>query len=99
MDESVEHIIHPAMRYNELYKGPTADFIVSDLDGLGEALIKARILKDWSQRELGERLGVKHQQIQRWEKSGWQKAQMWKLQEVAEVLGVQLHISARLEGV
>ena len=62
-----------------------------DLDALksvGEIprmLIKARIAKGLSQKELAERLGLKEQQIQRYEATEYATASLARIREVAAV--------------
>lgn len=48
-------------------------------------LIKARIAKGLSQRELAERLGVKEQQIQKYEATDYASASLRRIREVAAV--------------
>ena len=84
--------------FNALYKGPTVTFEPHDLDGLGESLVRARLLREWSQKDLAVRLGKLPQQVQRWESHGWQRAQLWRVQEAAEALGLELAITVRLRG-
>jgi transcriptional regulator with XRE-family HTH domain len=54
---------------------------------MGVRLRQLRILKGLSQAQLGEKLGVTFQQIQKYE-SGTNVISPWKLQRVAEELGV-----------
>ena len=66
-----------------------------DLDALksvGEIprmLIKARIAKGLSQKELAERLGLKEQQIQRYEATEYATASLARIREVAAVYRVE----------
>jgi hypothetical protein len=61
---------------------PVADFIV----GTGTALIKARIVRQLTQAELGLRLAVAEQQVQRWEASHYRGVATLRLQQVADAL-------------
>ncbi len=66
---------------------------VLSLDSLGElpkALIRARIAAGLTQRELAGRLGLKEQQIQRYEATEYASADFARLNEVARALGVQV---------
>ena len=58
--------------------------VVSDLSIL---LIKARIAQGLSQRELAERIGVKEQQVQRYEATDYASASLTRIREVASALG------------
>ena len=63
---------------------------------MGELLTKARIARGLTQEELGELLGMTQQQIQRYERNGWQKISLWRLAEAAGALGLDVNIRAGL---
>jgi len=56
------------------------------IDGVAAALIKARIARGMSHRDLAERLGLKEQQIQRYEATDYVSASLGRIQEVANAL-------------
>lgn len=56
------------------------------IDELPEALIRARNAAGLSQRELAERLGLKEQQIQRYEATRYESASLKRVAEIARVL-------------
>ena len=58
--------------------------LVTDLSVL---LIRARISQGLSQRELAERIGVKEQQVQRYEATDYASASLSRIREVADALG------------
>lgn len=58
----------------------------------GALLIAARIIKRLSQKELARKLGLKEQQIQRYEAEKYRKITLSNYQKVAGVLGVRLSI-------
>ena len=70
--------------------GQLARFLVHGIDQLGDALIKARIAKGWTQQQLAEALDVSAQQVQKNEAGGYERAAATRLAEVAEVLGYEL---------
>ena len=82
--------------YEDLKEGRLLSFSADDLDSLGELLTKARIARGLTQAELGELLGMTQQQVQRYERDGWQKISLWRLAKTAEALGLDLSIRARL---
>ena len=51
-------------------------------------LIKARIAQGLSQKELAERLGLKEQQIQRYEATDYASARLARIKEVVGALGI-----------
>lgn len=62
----------------------------ASLQELPRVLIQARIASGLSQTDLAERLGMKPQQIQRYEASNYQSASLARLTEVADALRVRL---------
>jgi transcriptional regulator with XRE-family HTH domain/Zn-dependent peptidase ImmA (M78 family) len=63
---------------------------VNSFGELAEGLIKARIAGGLSQRALAERLGLKEQQIQRYEAERYASASYQRLREIADALGVRI---------
>ena len=66
-------------------------FDLGALKGLGDIprlLIQARIANGLSQRELAERLGLKEQQIQRYEATEFASASLTRMREIAAAYGV-----------
>jgi HTH-type transcriptional regulator / antitoxin HigA len=82
--------------YEDLKEGRLLSFGADDLDSLGELVTKARIAYGLTQAELGEILGMTQQQVQRYERDGWQKISLWRLAEAAGALGLDVNIRARL---
>ena len=62
---------------------------LSVVDELATVLIKARIGQGLSQRDLAERIGVKEQQIQRYEATDYATASLARIREVASALGAK----------
>lgn len=77
-------------QYEALKTGTCEILEAESLTELPETLIKARIASGLSQRELGERLGLKEQQIQRYEATDYSSANLRRLVDVANALNVQL---------
>lgn len=69
-------------------------FTLDSIEALPLALIKARIAAKLSQKELAERLGLKEQQIQRYEATEYASANMARVIEVSQALGVKLQSKA-----
>lgn len=61
---------------------------VTDLADLPRTLVRARIAARLTQRDLAERLGLREQQIQRYEANDYAGASINRLEEVMEALGV-----------
>ena len=70
---------------------------LSVIAGLPALLIKARIARGLSQRELADRMGLKEQQIQRYEATDYATAKWSRIREVAGVLSMEISGSTRSE--
>jgi ribosome-binding protein aMBF1 (putative translation factor) len=77
--------------YDALQSGRRRVISVKSFDELPAALVKARIAAGLSQRELAQRLGLKEQQIQRYEATDYRSASLSRLQKVVKALGIQVH--------
>lgn len=84
------------LEYEQLRAGQFAAARVSSLSDLPDALVRARIAAGLSHRELAERLGMKEQQIQRYEADGYAAASLNRLREVMAALGVELEGDVQL---
>ena len=62
--------------------------LVADLPSI---LIKARIAQGLSQKELAERIGLKEQQIQRYEATDYASANLARIKEVVRAFGVETY--------
>jgi transcriptional regulator with XRE-family HTH domain len=76
--------------YEELQSGRQAVLEVNSLAELPRALVQARIAANMSQKELAERLGMKEQQVQRYEATDYSGASLARLQEVCEAIGLNI---------
>jgi HTH-type transcriptional regulator/antitoxin HigA len=92
----IEDLEREISEYEDLKEGRLLSFGAENLDSLGELLTKARIAHGLTQAELGEHLGMTQQQVQRYERDGWQKISLWRLAEAADALGLDMSIRARL---
>lgn len=70
-------------------------FTLKSVESLPQALIEARIAKKLSQKELAERLGLKEQQIQRYEATNYASASLTRVIKISQVLGIKLPSSSR----
>jgi ribosome-binding protein aMBF1 (putative translation factor) len=63
---------------------------VTSLEGLADALIQARIAAGLTQEDLAVRLGLKKQQVQRYEATRYATANLERLNAVADALEVSV---------
>jgi transcriptional regulator with XRE-family HTH domain len=83
--------LHDQLReYEELAGGNVSVLEVGSLADLPQALVRARISSGMSQKQLAGLLGIKEQQIQRYEAADYKQASLSRLLEIANVLGVNV---------
>lgn len=76
--------------YEALRSGKQSVSDLSSFEDLPRALIEARIAAGLSQRDLADRLGLKEQQIQRYEATDYASASLQRIGQVMHALGVVL---------
>ncbi len=76
--------------YEELQSMQAPIIRVERIEDLAEGLIAARIASGLSQRELAERMGLKPQQIQRYESDKYSSASLARIVQVTEALNIEL---------
>lgn len=76
--------------YEAVRSGTRYVFELASIDDLAEALVKARLAKGWTQKQLAQELGVSEQMVQRDEVVGYQRASLARLADVADALGFEL---------
>lgn len=76
--------------YDALRSGERKVLELTSFDELPRALIQARIALGLSQRELAEKLGIKEQQLQRYEATEYSSASIERVKEVINVLGLTI---------
>lgn len=86
LDSQVEELAEQVSEYEALRWGTVAILKARSLEELPTILIKARIAKRLSQRRLAEILGLREQQVQRYEAENYASASLRRLAEVASAL-------------
>jgi ribosome-binding protein aMBF1 (putative translation factor) len=82
--------------YERLKSGGPKTLELDSLDALPKLLIQARIAAGLTQEDLAARLGLKPQQIQRYEASDYQTASFARLLEIARVLNLRVRDAVEL---
>ena len=76
--------------YEQLRDGKLTSITAESIADLAPALIKARIMRNWTQKELADKLAVAEQQVQRYEATHYKGVSVERLQAVADAL--KLHV-------
>jgi ribosome-binding protein aMBF1 (putative translation factor) len=91
LESELEILREQLAEYEALRSGRIAVLEIDSLTALPDALIRARIAGGLTQKELATRLGLKEQQIQRYEATRYAGVSLERVQAVAEALGVKIH--------
>lgn len=76
--------------YDALSRGQVTELEAESITGIGQALVKARIVRNLTQKELAERLSLAEQQIQRYEATLYRGVAAERLQQVADALRLRV---------
>jgi len=82
--------------YERLRSGEVSSLEAGSLADLATLLIKARIARGWTQRQLADALGVAEQQIQRYESTDYRSASLARICDVAAALNIAVTERAEL---
>jgi len=96
MKSQLEDLQRELKEYETLRSGKRKVVTLGSLEELPKTLIQARIAAGLSQEDLAAKLGLKPQQIQRYEATEYQAASFERVQEIMRVLGVKLRRPAAL---
>jgi DNA-binding Xre family transcriptional regulator len=83
--------------YETLCAGKVKSFKVDSIAGIGEALVKARIVRNLTHKALAERMNLAEQQIQRYEATRYAGVSIERLQAVANALKLRISEEITLE--
>ncbi|MCX5493486.1 XRE family transcriptional regulator [Kaistia dalseonensis] len=76
--------------YHCLKSGKVDRIEVGSLEGLPLGIIKARIVRGLTHQELADRIGVKAQQVQRWENADYETTGFNNLVKIADALDISI---------
>jgi ribosome-binding protein aMBF1 (putative translation factor) len=82
--------------YEQLNLGQSKEVVLEAVEDLPKALIRARIAAGMTQEGLARRLGVKPQQVQRYEATEYESASFARIVKVVQALGLRMPKAARL---
>ncbi len=86
MESEAEELRRQIQRYEDLRDGRAGGVQLDGLRDIPNALIEGRIAAGLTHRELAEKLGLKQQQIQRWEATSYSGVGLARLQDVVDAL-------------
>jgi hypothetical protein len=102
MQESIAselELLHTQVaEYEAFQSGRVTEVNIDCLQDLPDVLIHARVTAGLTQKGLATLLGLKEQQIQRYEATGYETVSFARLIAITLALGVQMRIQARLAG-
>jgi HTH-type transcriptional regulator / antitoxin HipB len=90
MNSEIEVLQEELKEYQKLKAGKITKLNFDSLTQLPEALIKARIVRGLTQEQLGEIMGLKAQQIQRYEATLYAGASLTKIIAVQKALNIEI---------
>ena len=82
--------------YERLHLGKGRELVLEAVEDLPKTLIRARIASGMTQEGLAQRLGVKTQQVQRYEATEYESASFARIRKVVQALGLTMPKPARL---
>lgn len=82
--------------YERLHLGKSKELVLEAVEDLPKTLIRARIASGMTQEGLALRLGVKTQQVQRYEATEYESASFARIRKVVQALGLRMPKPARL---
>jgi HTH-type transcriptional regulator / antitoxin HigA len=90
LEQQLKDLEAQILDYERLRSGRVKRLFPASVSDIGQTLIEARIAQGLSQRLLAERLGMKEQQIQRYEQERYLTANLTRVAEIAEALQLDL---------
>ena len=90
MRSQIRDLEFEVKQYEDLQGTSPEDVVLTSLDDLPEALARMRIVRGLTQEQLAERLGIKPQQVQKWEAGGYQRASYASVLKAAKALGIDM---------
>ena len=86
----LDDLLADVAEYERLRDGQLTAITAESIADLAPALIKARIMRNWTQKELADKLAVAEQQVQRYEATQYKGVSIERLQAVADALKLRV---------
>jgi ribosome-binding protein aMBF1 (putative translation factor) len=92
----MEELQEQTEAYERLQLGKSKELVLEAVEDLPKALIRARIASGMTQEGLALRLGLKAQQVQRYEATEYESASFARIRKVVQALGLRMPKPVRL---
>src|SRR2546425_2401044 len=92
----MEELQEQVEAYERLQLGKSKEVVLEGVEDLPKALIRARIASGMTQEGLARRLGLKAQQVQRYEATEYDSASFARICKVVQALGLRIPKAVRL---
>lgn len=89
LESQAQELREQLTEYEALRAGKKTTFVFDSLTSLPEGLIKARIARGLTQKQLAESLNLQEQQIQRYEATSYEGAALERIEAIAKALGIR----------
>jgi transcriptional regulator with XRE-family HTH domain len=99
IESQLNDLLREVKEYEDLKAGKIVVTEVNSLKDLPLALIKARIANGFTQAELAAKIGVKMQQIQRYEAEKYDSASVKTLLKIADSLEIKLNADVQIKNI
>jgi DNA-binding Xre family transcriptional regulator len=90
LESQLQDLEEELSEYEKLRDGSVTTIVADSILELAVGLVKARIVRKLTQKELADRLGLPEQQIQRYEATLYKGVAVERLQEVADALKIHV---------
>jgi ribosome-binding protein aMBF1 (putative translation factor) len=97
VESQLEDLLAEVREYEGIGAGRPRAMQLRSLDQIPEALIRARIAKGLTQKQLAERIGLKEQQIQRYEATDYATASFDRIRQVIRALDLRVKRAVALD--
>ena len=97
LESQLDELAAQLAEYEKLRSGKLTKLKKSSFQDLPKALIRARIARGLTQKDLARKLGVKEQQIQRYEETEYASASLSRVNQVIEALDIEVREEVILE--
>jgi DNA-binding transcriptional regulator YiaG len=82
----IEELESEIREYEDLQEKTPEQIVLASVEDLPETMVRMRIVRGLTQEQLAERLGIKPQQVQKWEAGAYRRATYSRILQVAKAL-------------